>query len=115
MNILEFLAVNYGNGIVIFLMAFSLFWRVKIGYKSQVNEMLMYLVTRAESIYGDGTGELKYSVVVTWVYERLPSLAKVILSKNDINGLIEKAVHEMKNYLSENCHTQALIDKNMIA
>lgn len=72
------------------------------GAKSGVSEMLFYLVTRAEKEFGAGTGEIKYAGVVTWLYERMPAFFRIVLSKKEIDTLIETAVGKMKEYLKQN-------------
>lgn len=45
------------------------------GATPYVKQMLFYLVTEAERIFGGGTGDLKYAAVTTWIYEKLPAIA----------------------------------------
>ncbi len=53
----------------------------------------------AEKEFGAGTGILKYSAVSTWLYDKLPNLAKILLTKKQIDEIIEFAVDKMKEYL----------------
>ena len=64
--------------------------------------MLFYLVCKAEELYGSGTGELKYAAVVTWIYEQLPPIMKLLFTTKQIDAYIEAAVLQMKEYLSKN-------------
>lgn len=82
---------------------------LKTKYKKQASEVLLYLVTQAEQQFGGGTGELKFSAVASWLYNQLPSMAKVILSEKTISNLIEDAVTYMKKYLEENKSAAELI------
>lgn len=71
-------------------------------FKKQAAEILLYLVTQAKAQLGGGAGQLKYSAVTMWLYEQLPSLARLLLPAKVIDGLIEEAVEYMKEYLEEN-------------
>ena len=71
-------------------------------YKSYAAQVLFYLVTQAEREFGGGTGQLKYAAVFTWLYEQLPTMAKLILPKKTVETLIEAAVSKMKEYLAGN-------------
>ncbi len=72
------------------------------GAKKGVKEMLFYLVTQAEKAFGAGTGEIKFASVVTWLYERMPTSFRAVLTQKEISALIEDAVVRMKEYLKEN-------------
>lgn len=78
------------------------------GYVKQANEILFYLVTQAEKEFGGGTGQLKYAAVTTWLYEKLPAIAKILLTSDQIDILIESAVLRMKEYLDNNMQARAI-------
>ena len=82
------------------------------GNIKKIKQILLYLVTKAEQELGSGTGELKYAAVTTWLYERLPTIAKVFFTTKRIDALIEEAVSKMKQYLSENENAKRLILKD---
>ncbi len=71
-------------------------------YKKQAAEVLLYLVTQAEAQLGGGTGQLKYSAVTMWLYERLPGLARLLLPAKVIDRMIEETVEYMREYLEAN-------------
>lgn len=83
---------------------------LKTKYKTQAAEMLLYLVTKAEQELGGGTGQLKYSAVSLWLYERLPSIAKLLLSAKLIDSLIEDAVERMQSYLEVNGKAREIVE-----
>ena len=99
---LEFIKANLYDilTVIVFVVVCALL--VRKGYESKVKEMLFYLVCKAEELYGSGTGELKYSAVVTWIYEKLPPIVKLLFTTKQIDGYIEAAVLQMKEYLSKN-------------
>lgn len=102
--------MSYWDSILL-VVAFMLFvlWLVRSGYKVAVKKILLYLVTQAEIEFGSGTGELKYALVATWLFERLPLLARILLTEKTIDNLIEQAVEKMKEYLADNEKARLLI------
>lgn len=78
-------------------------------YKKQIATMLLFLVAQAEIEFGSKTGELKYSAVSTWIYERIPTTAKLFLSTSTIDMLIEDAVAQLQTYLEDNIHARTVV------
>lgn len=78
-------------------------------YKKQIATMLLYLVAQAEIEFGSKTGKLKYSAVSTWIYERIPTTAKLFLSTQIIDKLIEDAVAQLQTYLEDNIHARTVV------
>ena len=99
---LEFIKANLYDILTVIVFAVGCVFLVRRGYESKVKEMLLYLVCKAEELYGSGTGELKYSAVVTWVYEKLPPIMRLLFTTKQIDQYIEAAVLQMKEYLSKN-------------
>lgn len=99
---LEFIKINMYDILVVLLFVVACVLLIKKGYEGKVKQMLFYLVCKAEELYGSGTGELKYSAVVTWVYDRLPFIIKLLFTTKQIDRYIESAVLQMKEYLSNN-------------
>lgn len=64
-----------------------------------VAQVILGLVVRAEKALGSGTGELKYALVITWVYEKLPSIIRVLFTRKEIDLMIEDGVKTLKRYL----------------
>ena len=108
---IEFLQNNLGNLIFIVLVLVAIIIAIRCGYIKQVKQGLLYLVCKAEEIYCGGTGTLKYAFVANEVYKLLPSLARLFISVDTIDDLIETAVEEMKKYLSENEKAKAVIEQ----
>lgn len=84
---------------------------LKRGYTKQVKETLFYLVCQAELEFGGGTGELKYAAVTMWIYETLPTIARIFYPPKTIDRLIEQAVARMKEYLQENEKARVLVQE----
>lgn len=106
---IEFLNANIYNLIAILIVLFFIFIALKLGYEKQVKQFMLYLVIKAEKEFGSKTGKLKFSAVASWVYERLPSIARIFISANDIKQLIEEAVETMKEYLAKNKNVNEII------
>jgi hypothetical protein len=47
--------------------------------------------------------------VTTWLYEKLPAIAKLIFTKKQLDTMIEAAVTRMKEYLTVNESAKKLI------
>lgn len=78
-----------------------LFVACKKGYRQQVFELLYSLVCRAEAAFeGSGRGAEKKAWVVDRIHDKLPGWAKLLISEQDIDALLELAVDKMKALLS---------------
>jgi hypothetical protein len=89
-------------GIAMLGVAVIMFILARVGYKRQVSEILFYLVVLAEKQFGGGTGEIKFSAVTTWIYEKMPVVLHLLFTQQEIGNLIELAVTRMKEYLAQN-------------
>lgn len=107
---INFIIANWDSVLVVVLFILFLLVLIKNGATTQVNEILFYLVTEAEKEFGGGTGVLKYAAVTTWLYERLPSIIKILFTSKQIDILIEDAVERMKEYLKANKDARILIE-----
>ena len=111
---LNFLATYWDSILCIILFIVVLIALVRKGYGYYAKQILFYLVTKAEAEFGGGTGQLKYAAVTTWLYEKLPAIAKFILTPKTVDNLIEEAVAQMKKYLEANEKAKVLITENTI-
>lgn len=105
----NFIITNWDSILTVILFIVFLLFLIKKGATTQVNEILFYLVIEAEKQFGNGTGALKYAAVTTWLYERLPSIIKMLFTDKQIDLMIEKAVKDMKDYLDTNMNAKLLI------
>lgn len=106
---IDFIVSNWDSVLVIILFTVGILFMIKKGATRQVNEILFYLATEAEREFGNGTGALKYAAVTTWLYERLPSVIKILFTDKQIDQMIENAVDDMKDYLDTNSKAKLLI------
>lgn len=91
--------MDYYSLICIFIFISFLFILLRRGYKRKVNDILLFLVTKAEKEFGNNTGKLKYSAVTTWIYEFLPNIGQFFITPKELDDMIEDSVQEMKEYL----------------
>ena len=106
---MELILNNWDSILTIILFIVFLLFLVKKGAITQVNEILFYLVVEAEREFGNGTGSLKYAAVTTWLYDRLPTIIKILFTDKQIDEMIEQAVKDMKEYLDTNKDAKLLI------
>jgi len=96
-----FLRYNWQNILIIFIFIFSLTYLYRIGKRDTVRKIILSLVIQAENALGSGTGELKYAMVIDRAYDVLPTLVRFLITKKELDRLIEEAVQYMKLQLSE--------------
>lgn len=107
----------YWDSLLVIAIVVILIVLVKRGYSNytkQTKQILFYLVTKAEAEYAGGTGLLKYAAVTTWLYDKLPPVAKFVLTQKTIDSLIEEAVQQMKRYLAVNEQAKVLVAQNIV-
>lgn len=106
---LEFIKANLDSIISVILLIVCAFVAIKLRYTKQVKQILLALVIKAETMYGGKTGQLKFSAVCDWIYEKLPAIVRLFVTSKDIAELIEDAVDEMKKYLASNDNVSMLV------
>jgi len=97
---MNFIMNNYMIIATALVVLIGLILLLQTKYKSLAAGMLLYLCMTAEDdLGGGGTGPFKFSAVLTWVYDKLPPLAKLLITRKQMNDMIEYAVEQMKLYL----------------
>lgn len=102
MDILNFIIANWDSVLLTFAFAAFLLILYKRGRVEIVKKILFALVSQAEKEFGGGTGELKKSVVLQWVYEKLPKIVTCIFSQKEIENLIESVLEYAKTKWAAN-------------
>ena len=97
---LEFIKLNLSSILVVLLLIVGLLFMYKRGKKEFVKQIVLSLVVQAEKALGSGTGELKYAMVVEGIYKVLPLILTMLISKKELDRLIEEGLKYMKGYLS---------------
>lgn len=91
--------LNWENILVVIGFILLVIILIKKGLTNKVNTMALYLVAKAEEEFGGGTGLLKYAAVTTWIYDRLPSILKLLFTDSQIDKIIEGQLKKFKEYL----------------
>lgn len=79
------------------------------GNKSVVMRMLYSLVTEAEKDFGNGTGSLKLSAVITEVYPKLPAIIKMFITEDILKKWVEDALDKAKKTWETNANIKAYV------
>ena len=98
---LEFIKMNLSSIITIIIVIVGLLYLYKRGKKDFVRQIVLSLVVQAEKALGSGTGELKYAMVVENIYKKLPFILTLLISKKELDRLIEDGVQYLKDYLKQ--------------
>lgn len=96
---LNFIKLNLSSIVVVLIILIGLIFLYKRGKKDFVRKVVLSLVVQAEKALGSGTGELKYAMVVENVYKALPTILTILISKKELDNIIESSVQYMKEYL----------------
>lgn len=98
---LEFIKFNLISILVVLLIVIGLLFIYKKGKKEFVRKVVLSLVVQAEKALGSGTGELKYAMVVENVYKVLPTILTLLITKKELDNIIESSVQYLKEYLKK--------------
>lgn len=98
---LEFIKLNLSSIMVVLVFIVGLLFLYKRGKNEFVRQVILSLVVQAEKALGSGTGELKYAMVVENVYKVLPKILTLLISKKELDKLIEDGVQFLKEYLEK--------------
>lgn len=111
---LDILKIYWSSILIVLLIIVGLLYLYKRGKKETVRRIVLSLVVQAEKTLGSGTGELKYAMVVERVYAILPTILRFLITKKELDKLIEEAVQYMKKYLSEGRNLLGYEDEYLI-
>lgn len=98
---LNFIKLNISSILVVLFILVGLLFLYKRGKKEFVRQVVLSLVVQAEKALGSGTGELKYAMVVENVYKLLPPILTMLISKKELDNIIEDSVQYLKEYLEQ--------------
>lgn len=103
---MNFITTYWSSILVVLSLLIGLLFIYKKGKREFVRQVVLSLVVQAEKALGSGTGELKYAMVVENVYKVLPTILKLLITRTELDKLIEDSVQYLKKYLSK--------DKNLL-
>ena len=78
---------------------------------NQIQEWLIYAVSKAEKELGSGTGQLKLRYVYDMFIARFPHLVKFI-GFEAFSGLVDEALEVFKNMIQQNKDINRYIENN---
>jgi hypothetical protein len=111
----EFIMRNLDSIIVIFAVLIAvvvLYFAAKGKYRKVSKRILLSLVVAAERQFGEKTGEVKFSYVAEKLHEKMPFIVQILYTEKDIANMIEDAVDEMKELLTNNPETATSLTGN---
>lgn len=108
---MDFIMKNYDSILVVLTVIFIVISLIKRNELSKAKQILYYIVVKAEALFGDGTGEIKYSFVQDYLYDKLPPIVRLFVSEKQIDKMIEDAVKEMKRQLDDNPNKNNILSK----
>ncbi|OLS02190.1 hypothetical protein [Tissierella creatinophila] len=97
---LNFIKLNISSILVVLLFIVGLLFLYKRNKKDFVRQVVLSLVVQAEKALGSGTGELKYAMVIEELYITLPTIVRLLITKKELDTLIENSVDYLKEYLN---------------
>ncbi|MTI66355.1 MAG: hypothetical protein FH753_07115 [Firmicutes bacterium] len=86
--------------IIVLVFIITLIYLYKKGKKDTVKKIILALVVQAEKNLGSKTGKLKYAFVVERVYDVLPFVVRILITRKELDNMIEEAVNYLKEYLT---------------
>ena len=102
MKILLWIIANWDSLAVILVALIGLVVYIRKNGIKAIKLMYLAWYTDVEAKYGGKTGELKRSEVAAIIYEKLPTILKLLLSVNTISKMLEKGLEEAKVIWKEN-------------
>lgn len=96
MVIFDFIVQYWDSILIVIAFIILVLVLIKRGEMVILKQILFNLVTKAEQMYGDGTGKLKYAAVADWLYQRIPVVLKFLFTAKDIENMIESVLEAAK-------------------
>lgn len=110
----DWLLNNWLSVVIIIAIVFVVMLLLKFKRYDMIKKIVLSLVVKAEKELGSGTGELKYVTVVEGIYALLPRWLSFLLSKKEIDNLIESSVAKLKELLSDGVDLTSYDDERYI-
>jgi len=60
--------------------------------RAMLEQMLPSLVTEAQRVFGEGTGQVKLSFVMEKLYARLPDACRLLFTPDQLSGMVDKSL-----------------------
>jgi hypothetical protein len=112
MIIINFLLANWDSVLIVLAVFACVIILYRRGEIKVLKNLLFLLVVKAEKEFGGGTGELKRAAVIDWVYERLPRIVTIFITRAEIDKLLEKALVYAKERWTVNKQLREYINED---
>lgn len=103
---LNFLSVNWDSILLVLIMVLGMLFLWYRGKKDIVINIIKAAVTEAEKIFGEGTGKAKLEYAISFVYPKLPSIVRLVVTEKALTNLIEKVLSDVKEEWENNKNIQ---------
>lgn len=113
MGILNFLIENWSSALVVVVLIALFVYLYIRGEKKVIYKILLFLITEAEKTYGSGTGELKLASVITKLYDKLPTIIKIVITGAQLIKWVEEALLLAKQTWAENAAIESYVKSNI--
>ncbi|MDD3488733.1 MAG: hypothetical protein PHR62_02475 [Paludibacter sp.] len=110
MQILQFIIKYWDSILLVVLVLGFVIYLIKTGQTKVLKQIAIKLVTEAEGEYGSGTGIVKKSAVVSWLYNHLPAILKFIFTEKDLENIVETVLEEAKKKWEANENLSTYIE-----
>lgn len=110
MQILQFIIKYWDSILLVVLVLGFIVYLIKTGQTKVLKQIAIKLVTEAEGEYGSGTGIVKKSAVVSWLYNHLPAILKFIFTEKDLENIVETVLEEAKKKWEANENLSTYIE-----
>lgn len=114
MEVLKWLLLNWDSVVLVAMVFAIIIYLIKTGQTKILKQIAVKLVTDAEGECGNGTGIIKLSEVVGKLYEKLPSVVRILFTEKQLVQITEKVLEEAKKKWKTNENVSTYIENKKI-
>ena len=114
MELLKWLILNWDSVVLVALVLAILIYLIKTGQTKILKQIAVKLVTDAEGECGSGTGIIKLSEVVGKLYDKLPSIIRILFTEKQLVKITESVLEEAKKKWKANENVSTYIENKKI-
>lgn len=93
---IELLKTHWLGLLIVLIAIIGLIFLYIFRKKPFVKKMIVSFVDEAEKLLGPKTGPLKLALVIQWLYPKLPTGIKILISEKRLITWIEKGLEEVE-------------------
>lgn len=110
MQVLKWLLFNWDSVVLVAVVLAIIIYLIKTGQTKILKQIAVKLVTDAEGECGSGTGVLKLSEVVGKLYDKLPSVLRILFTEKQLVDITEGVLAEAKKKWEANQNVTTYIE-----